>query len=208
MDVFTFPLGPLETNCFLAVSGDKALAVDVGGDPEPVLRHLREKGLTLEHILITHFHVDHLLGVKDLHEATGAPVLAPGDDAYLMQSEIGRGGFMGLPVVPEFDYEPIGPGERELLDEPCSILCAPGHTRASLLYYFPENGVIFVGDVLFHRSVGRSDFPGGDHETLLQSVREQIFTLPDDTCVYPGHGLETSVGGEKTHNPFFSEFRS
>jgi hydroxyacylglutathione hydrolase len=83
------------------------------------------------------------------------------------------------------------------------VLSTPGHTPGSLSFHFPESKIVFVGDLLFYRSIGRTDFQGGSMETLLRSVREQIFTLPGETVVYPGHGPETSVGDEKVHNPFF-----
>lgn len=207
MDIKTFPIGPLETNCYLAIHEDKAAAVDVGGDPAPVLAYLQNAGVKLETILITHLHCDHIYGAKALFEATGAPVLAGEDEGYLMSTDVGRGGFMGLPRVAEFDYEAIGPGEREVIGRPCRVLPTPGHTKGSLSFYFPEDKAVFVGDLLFYRSIGRTDFPGGDYDTLLASVVAHIFTLPDDVAVYSGHGPATTVGAEKMHNPFFTEFQ-
>jgi len=207
MEIKTFPLGPLETNCYLAIDGKSAAAVDVGGDPAQVLAFLQNAGIKLETILITHLHCDHIYGTKAIHDATGAPILAGEDDGYLMSTELGRGGFMGLPMVNEFDYESIGPGERTVIGRPCRVLPTPGHTKGSLSFYFPEDKAVFVGDLLFYRSIGRTDFPGGDYDALLKAVVENIFTLPDDVAVYSGHGPATSVGAERMHNPFFSEFQ-
>jgi hydroxyacylglutathione hydrolase len=201
--VRTFPLGPLETNCFLLSNEGAAVAVDPGGKPARILRVLKEEGLALTHILNTHMHCDHIYGNLELSGATGAPILGSPKDEFLLQIEIGRGGFMGLPSVSEFSFERLEPGEQPLLGETCMVLATPGHTPGSLSFHFPGSNIVFVGDLLFYRSIGRTDFPGGSMDTLLRSVREQIFTLPRETVVYPGHGPETTVGDEKLHNPFF-----
>jgi glyoxylase-like metal-dependent hydrolase (beta-lactamase superfamily II) len=206
MDIKTFPIGPLETNCYVAVSGGAAVAVDVGGDPSPVVEYLQKKSLSLEAVLLTHLHCDHLYGVDELAKAFGAKVYAGAEDASLMGTELGRGGFMGLPLVPPFDWEPVTSGEISVIGQPCRVLATPGHSAGSLSYYFPQAGVVFVGDLLFYRSIGRTDFMGGDYDTLIRSVVNGIFPLPDATEVYSGHGPATTVGDEKRHNPFFSEF--
>ncbi len=206
MKVETFPLGPLQTNSFLACSGGLAAVCDVGGDPAPILAYLKKNSLTLTHILLTHLHCDHLYGVAALARATGAPVWGSGADRFLMDTELGGGGLMGLPLVAPFEFVDASPGEVEAAGRPCRILATPGHSPGGLSFYFPQDGVVFVGDLLFSRSVGRTDFPGGDHDQLLASVKEWIFTLPGDTAVYPGHGPATSVAQERRHNPFFSEF--
>jgi glyoxylase-like metal-dependent hydrolase (beta-lactamase superfamily II) len=206
MDIKMFPLGPLETNCYVASSGASAIAVDVGGDPASVAAYLIEKGLRLEAILVTHLHCDHLYGVAELARAAGATVFAGAADAPLLDMEIGGGGLMGLPLVPPFSWEPLGPGELTLVGQTCRVLATPGHSAGSLSFYFPASGAVFVGDLLFYRSIGRTDFPGGDYEALMRSVREAIFSLPPETVVYSGHGPATTVGDEMRHNPFFTEF--
>lgn len=206
MEIKTFPLGPLETNCFMLIEGKEAVVVDPGGAPDPLLKELEQNGLTLTHILNTHFHFDHIYGNKALAEATGAPILAPQGDEELLSTEVGGGGFMGLPKVAPFTFDPIELGETLFMGLPCSVLPTPGHSPASVSYYFPTALAVFVGDLLFQRSIGRTDFPGGSLETLQQSVRERIFTLPENVAVYPGHGAKTTVGEEKTHNPYFSSF--
>ncbi|GAB6036936.1 MBL fold metallo-hydrolase [Fundidesulfovibrio butyratiphilus] len=206
MKVAIFPIGPLETNSYLAIEGDKAVAVDVGGDPTPMLKVLSKNELTLTHILLTHLHFDHIYGVKALQEATSAPVLTGEKDLYLMRDELGMGGVMGLPRVPPFKAEAISLGEHTILDQPCMVLHTPGHTPGHLCFSFPKAKVLFAGDLIFYRSIGRTDFPGGDYDQLIESVRTQVFTLPGDTMVYPGHGPETTVADEKMHNPFFTEF--
>ncbi|THB69474.1 MAG: MBL fold metallo-hydrolase [Desulfovibrio sp.] len=206
MEVRTFPLGPLQTNCFVIASDSEAVAIDPGGDPGSVLRFLEERGLTLTHILNTHFHFDHIHGNAALTEATSAPILASDGDASLMQVEVFGGGFMGFPAVPKFEYQTIEPGPASFLGEECQVLATPGHSPGSVSFYFPGLKRVFAGDLIFARSIGRTDFPGGDMETLLTSVREKIFTLPEETVIHSGHGADTSVGEEKEHNPFFSSY--
>jgi glyoxylase-like metal-dependent hydrolase (beta-lactamase superfamily II) len=202
--VQTFPLGPLQTNCFLVYKDKEALAIDPGGDPSPLVQYVRKNDLTLRLILNTHFHVDHILGNKQLKDATGAPILANPEDDYLLQTQVGRGGAMiGLPELEDFDYEPLHPGRTEFLGESCDVLATPGHTPGSLSFYFPDSGKVFSGDLIFSRSVGRTDFPGGSTDTLIKAVQENIFTLPEDTVIYCGHGPETTVREEKQSNPFF-----
>jgi glyoxylase-like metal-dependent hydrolase (beta-lactamase superfamily II) len=203
MQIKTYALGPLQTNGFLLANGERAVFIDPGGDPSAVIKDLEAGGLKLESILNTHFHVDHILGNKALAEATGAQILANPDDAYLLETEIGAGGFMGLPKIDDFDYEHVSEGEREFIGLDCKVLATPGHTRGSVSFYFPEAGAVFTGDLIFKRSIGRTDFPGGDMGTLTSSVREKIFALPPDTVIYSGHGPETTVGEEANHNPFF-----
>jgi len=203
MRITTYPLGPLDTNCHILDHEGRALVVDPGGDPTEVLDFLREQKLALEQILVTHLHFDHIYGCASLAQATGAGILAPAADAYLMETELGRGGVYGFPVVEPFAYGPLTEGPCRFLDLDCRCLATPGHSPGSFSFYFAQAGAAFVGDLIFYRSVGRTDFPGGSGETLKKSVLEKIFTLPGETMLYSGHGLETTVDSEKTHNPFF-----
>lgn len=207
MEIRTFPLGPLETNCYLAHADGQAIVVDPGGDPAPLIAFLQEKELKLTHILNTHLHFDHIFGNDALQEFTQALIYANQEDAYLLDTELGKGGVWGLPKVDDFTFKPLSPGELTLLGSTCQALHTPGHTPGSLSFYFPEHAVAFVGDLIFNRSVGRTDFPGGDFETLRRSVIERIFSLPDEVTLYSGHGPATTVADEKNHNPFFSDFQ-
>lgn len=203
LDVRVFPLGVLQANCYLVVHDQAAVAVDPGGDPAAVVDYLRREGLTLEHILNSHLHFDHIAGNAALAEATGAPILASEADRFLLDTEIGGGGFMGLPRIAAFAFKPLEPGAAIFAGLPCTVLGTPGHSPGSLTFLFPDLRAAFVGDLIFQRSVGRTDFPGGDQKALQDSVTGKIFTLPADTALYPGHGPATSAGEEKTHNPFF-----
>ena len=203
-DVTTFQLGPLQTNCFVLEHDGKALAVDPGGNPTPVLKHLEAAGLALECILNTHLHFDHTAGNAALARATGAPVLAADGDTPLLDTWLGSGGEMGLPRIEPYEFEAIGPGETEFLGLACTVLATPGHSEGSLSFYFPDASACFVGDLIFKRSIGRTDFPGGSMDVLEASVREKIFTLPGETMLYNGHGPATTVADEQAHNPYFS----
>jgi glyoxylase-like metal-dependent hydrolase (beta-lactamase superfamily II) len=206
MEIKTFALGPLQTNCYVLANGTQAVAVDPGGDPAQVLAYLDEAGLTLTHILNTHLHFDHTYGNRALAEATGAPVLHGADDAYLLETELGLGGMFGLPPVERYEAQLIEPGEAEFAGLACTVLATPGHSQGSLTYYFPEARAAFVGDLIFYRSIGRTDFEGGDLDVLKRSVTKRIFTLPPETLLLSGHGPETTVGDEMNHNPFFAGF--
>lgn len=206
MRIAVFPLGSLQTNCYLIVSGNAAAAVDPGGDPAPVLAHMKEHNLTLSHILLTHLHFDHTFGVAALVRETGATVLASSDDAYMLETELGRGGIWGLPEVEAFTFTPAVPGDLSLPVGECRVLLTPGHTPGGLSFYFPALKSVFAGDTLFARSVGRTDFPGGNLENLMHSITTQLYALPDETTVYPGHGPETTIAGERLNNPFVGEF--
>ncbi len=205
--VDVFSLGPLETNCFLVSNGSEAVVIDPGGDPKEVVDYLRRNGIQLTNILNTHLHFDHIQGNAALNEAFSVPILASARDDFLMQTEVGGGGFMGLPETPQFAYQDLQAGEYNFAGNKCVVLETPGHSPGSLSFYFPDGGAVFSGDLVFYRSVGRTDFPGGDQEQLINSAKESIFTLPWDTVIYPGHGPETQVREEELHNPFFTRAR-
>lgn len=206
LQVVDFSLGPLETNCYLIHTDTAAVAVDPGGPPAPVLAFCKERSLTLTHILLTHLHFDHTAGVADLVAATGASVLGSGFDRYMLDTEMGRGGCWGLPSNAPFDFSDTAPGDLSLLDTVCTVLATPGHSPGGLSFYFPALGAVFCGDALFYRSVGRTDFPRGSQSVLVASIRNVLFSLPEETTVYCGHGLATSIGDEKKNNPYVSDF--
>ena len=206
MPVATFPLGPLQTNSYLFHHQGQAIAVDVGGDPAPMLEYLKGHSLQLAAICLTHRHFDHLYGVAELAQASQAPVYISADEDCLAGTEASDGGIWGFPRVTPFESLPMPQGTVQLGNMACRVLPTPGHTPGGVSLYFPEHNLIFTGDTLFYRSIGRSDFPGGDLQTLLRSVREQLFSLPDETLVYPGHGPATTIGDERHNNPFCGEF--
>jgi glyoxylase-like metal-dependent hydrolase (beta-lactamase superfamily II) len=206
LHVAVFSLGPLETTCCLVHDDRQAIVIDPGGEASRIINFLADRRLMLTHILCTHLHFDHTMGVAQLVKAFGAAARASEADRHLLDSELGRGGIWGFPPVEDYDFQGLAPGELVLLDTCCRVLPTPGHTPGGLSFYFPELGAVFAGDTLFYRSIGRSDFPGGDQAVLTRSIREQLFSLPDDTRVYSGHGPATGIGDEKRNNPYVGDF--
>lgn len=203
MPVAVFPLGPIQTNSYILSENGLAVAIDVGGDPAPITKYLRDHKLELKAICITHMHFDHLYGVAALARETNAVVYTPAGDDVIINTELSKGGAWNLPLVEKFESVKIQAGDKpEIAGLECRILNVPGHTPGSVAYYFKKDKCVFVGDTLFLESIGRTDFPLGNHDQLVFSIKTELFSLPDDTVVYPGHGPETTIGYEKLHNAF------
>lgn len=203
MAVSVFPLGPIQTNSYVINNGSEAVAVDVGGDPAPIAKYLRDNHFSLKAICITHMHFDHLYGVAALAKDTGAPVYTPEKDAPLLGTEMSQGGLWNLPLVPSFESHPIHASENAVFGGmSCRVMHVPGHTPGSLAYYFPHENCVFTGDTLFEAAVGRTDFPFGNHEQLVAAIRSELLSLPKDTIVYPGHGPSTTISRELRDNPY------
>ncbi len=205
MRVTSFPLGPLPTNSYLLDDGSRALMIDVGGDPAPVLDFIQQNKLELEAILVTHRHFDHQYGIAALQKATGASAYVPAGDDPIARTEISQGGLWGLPPVPPFK-ETVFTSKIDLPSFRVEVLLTPGHTPGGVSFYFPDAACVFSGDTLFYRSAGRTDFDMGDQDALIESIQKVLFALPDATKVYPGHGPVTSIGDERLHNPYFGDF--
>lgn len=205
MQIRKFVLSPFQTNGYLLYGNGEAVFIDPGDDPTEVVSFIQSEGLKLTHILITHMHSDHFYGAAKLAAATGAEIMGGEGDAFMVESEIKDAPRWGFPPLTEdFSFTPIPLGKHQFVGQTCDVLHTPGHSRGSLTFSFPEAGIAFVGDLIFFRNIGRTDFTGGDLETLLDSVRTQIFSLPDETILYPGHERPTTVGDEKTYNSYFN----
>jgi len=202
-------LGPMGTNCYVVrseTSADEAVVVDPSGDATELRLTLARLGARCTAILVTHGHWDHLLGVADLAEGTGAPVhMAEGERMLLEEpGDFTPPGVVLRPYVP--DLLLTGGETLTLAGIDFEVLAVPGHSPAHLAYH--ADGCLFSGDVLFAGSVGRTDFPGSDWETLVASIRRLVDALPPDTVVYPGHGPTTTLGAELARNPFLAELRA
>jgi hydroxyacylglutathione hydrolase len=204
-----FELGPLQTNCYVVRADDaapRAAVVDPGGDAEQLLRELEQLGTACAAILITHGHFDHLGGVADLADATGAPVYMPEGERALLEryTEFAPPGVPGRAHTP--DHLLAGGEQIDVAGLAFDCVAIPGHSPAHIA--FATDGHLFSGDLLFAGSVGRVDLPGADWDTLLDSVRALAERYPPGTIVYPGHGPETTLGAELERNPFLAELRA
>ncbi len=197
-------LGDLGTNCYIIGDPDSQEAFVIDPDDGPaVVDTLKERGLTCVGILLTHGHSDHIHGVQTLMDTYGAPVYIHEQDLpCLYDPQVNLSALHGRPVTitggtikTVKDGQHIGSGKMDF-----QVLETPGHTVGGVCYYMAP--AVFVGDTLFRESVGRTDFPGGNFETLVQSIRTKLFTLPDQTMAYPGHGPETQIAFEKETNPY------
>ena len=197
------------TNCYVArsdVSPSEAAIVDPSGDATELRLTLARLATSCAGILVTHGHWDHLLGVADLAEGTGAKVHMPEGERFLLEEPppFTPPGVTLRPYSPDVLLQ--GGETVEIAGIAFDVLAVPGHSPAHLAYH--AEGCLFSGDVLFAGSVGRTDFPGSDWETLLSSIRMLMETLPASTVVYPGHGPITTLGEELARNPFLAELRA
>jgi len=203
MKILCASVGPLQANCYLIWDDDRrACAIDPGGEPERLVRLLEGEALTLERILVTHGHFDHVEGVRALAEATGARVCCSSPVARVLAGSEGCGA-TGYPIPgldPQVIEEVTEDSEVRVGALAVTIVATPGHTPGDLT--FEIGGHLFCGDLLFYRSVGRTDFPGGDFAELLASVSRLASRYPGPTPVHPGHMQSTTLGEELALNPF------
>lgn len=208
MQLDVIPAGPIDTNAYLLSAPERgeALLIDAPGEVWAEVKPLlAERGCRLVELWITHGHWDHMQGAAEVARATGAKVLAHADDRPLIETPEIMERYMGERLNLEGVHVDhwVAPGEkREVLGLAVEIRHVPGHCPGNVLFYFPTLAAAFVGDALFRGSIGRTDFPGGDHALLLKSIREQIYTLPSATKVFPGHGPATTVADERSGNPY------
>jgi glyoxylase-like metal-dependent hydrolase (beta-lactamase superfamily II) len=202
----TFPVGLLACNC--TILGDEisreAIVVDPGYDIPDILVRLAAHQLTVRQILVTHAHIDHIAGALELKRVTGAPVLYNKADlpqlAIMDQQAVWLG--VATPEVRPPDHSPADNETISIRGLEGQILYTPGHTQGSLCLHLPAQNILLAGDTLFAGGVGRTDFPGGDPNTLIASIRDRLLPLPDKTIVVPGHGHETTLAEERATNPF------
>ena len=207
MQVFIIPVTPFQQNCTLLVCDQtqQAAVVDPGGDVEQILATIKESGATVAQILLTHGHLDHAAAAPELAAALGdIPIIGPHQDDQFwldgLTEQSARFGFghakAFLPTQWLNDGDTVQVGAYTL-----NVIHCPGHTPGHVVFHSPELHLAWVGDVIFQNSIGRTDFPRGNHADLISSIQNKLFPLGDDIQFIPGHGPTSTFGQEKVHNP-------
>jgi glyoxylase-like metal-dependent hydrolase (beta-lactamase superfamily II) len=205
--VDSFVMGPFGSNCYvirMERGAPEAAVVDPGDDPTPLRLELARMASRAAGILVTHTDVDHIGGVAALAEGTGIEVWAPADEVEALRAGETRGGIRVAPHDPAHTIR--GGDEVTVAGITFEVVDVPGHSAGHVAFH--SDGQLFSGDLLFAGSVGRVDLPGGDWETLLDSVRRLLDRFPEDTVVHPGHGPATTLGRELRSNPFLRDLRA
>jgi len=208
MKITNIILGEYQTNSFCVTADDSAndcLVVDTGLSPQPLIDHLQNGELKPVAVVYTHGHLDHTFGVRAIRENwPDIKIAIHKDDAdMLTDADKNLSAMMGTPL--EFSAAEIILNDGDEIDfagVKLKVIHTPGHTPGGICLYSENEDILFAGDTLFVASVGRTDFPGGDHELLITSIRTKLLVLPDETKVYTGHGPATTIGQEKKFNPF------
>jgi hydroxyacylglutathione hydrolase len=199
-------VGPIETNCYILSCSEtgKAIIVDPGGDAGAIERFVDEARLEPVGIVSTHGHSDHIASAAELAERYGVPFALHGDDLRIVALSVKEAPFWGMGSIREPKVDRVLAAGDEIVFGAArgTVLHTPGHTPGGISLLF--DGFVLAGDTLFRRSIGRTDFEGGDLETLLASIRNELFALPDATVVYCGHGPQTTIGEERRENPFLT----
>jgi len=200
----TLAVGPIMANCFIVgcENTKSAAVIDPGDEADKILIALAESQLTAKYIINTHGHFDHVGANKRMKEATGADILIHKADAGMLEQISAASMAFGLKVEdsPPADRTVDDGDEISFGDITFKVIHTPGHSPGGIA--LSTDGVVFVGDSLFYGSIGRTDFPGGDYNTLISSIKNKLFPLGDETVVYTGHGPETTIGQERRMNPF------
>ena len=205
MDVRTFTVGPVQENCHVAIHAGQAVVIDPGDEAPRLLEAIDALGVEVAAILLTHTHFDHVGAVAPLARATGAEVWCPELEVPVLADIMTYVPWPGFGPFESYDADhTVAGGETlSLGGMEFDVLFTPGHSPGHVTYAVP--GAIFSGDVLFQGSVGRTDLPGGDHATLMQTLATLVDALPDETVVYPGHMGNTTIGRERATNPFLAQ---
>jgi hydroxyacylglutathione hydrolase len=206
MEFTILPVTPYQQNCSLVWDeAGRAALIDPGGEAERLLAEVAARGLTLEKILLTHGHLDHVGAAVELREALGIPIVGPQrEEQFWLDILPQQAELFGFPPMLAFTPDQwLEDGDRvEVGSIRFDVLHCPGHTPGHVVFFQPEARFAFVGDVLFKGSIGRTDFPRGDHAALLAAIRNKLFPLGDDVRFVPGHGAMSTFGHERRENPF------
>ncbi|OYW58956.1 MAG: hypothetical protein B7X99_10580 [Rhizobiales bacterium 17-65-6] len=207
LQIAIVPVTPFQQNCSIlwCTATNKAAVIDPGGDLPRIRSALAETGVEVEKVLLTHGHVDHASAAKELAESLDVPIEGPHRaDQFLIDGLPAMAAQYGFPPARAFTPERyLEEGETVTVGKlTLDVLHVPGHTPGHLVFVHPDSGIAIVGDTLFQGSIGRTDFPYGDHDLLISGIVEKLLPLGDRTVCLPGHGAVTSIGDEKARNPF------
>jgi len=198
-------LGVCQTNCYFVYreGSSKVIFIDPADYGDQIFQAMKNNGFEVVAILLTHGHFDHIWGCSRLRQLTSAPVYAyEGEEEVLLSSDLNVSAGAGRACTVKANTL-LKDGEEVTIEGMTfKLIATPGHTQGSCCYYFEEANMLISGDTLFEESVGRTDLPTGSMSTLVRSVKDKLFVLPDDVVVYPGHGDSTTIGHEKKYNPF------
>ena len=197
-------VGAMGVNCYIVGAKNESIIIDPGDDADAICSYVEAEGLTVKYILLTHCHFDHILAAQDVKKKTNGLIVAClAEKNNLNNSSINMTGrFTRTPLTLEADIY-VSEGDTLTSEEyTFAVLETPGHSSGSMCIYCASEKILFSGDTLFRCSIGRSDFPTGDYNSLISSIKTKLYTLPKSTRVYPGHETETTIEYEITHNPF------
>lgn len=210
--IHAFALGPFQTNCYIVALGRACWIIDASFEPEPLIDHVRAHNLRPAALILTHAHLDHIAGVDHVLHALGEmPLLIHADEReWLTDARLNHSASYGMPITCRPATGTIADGETlELGPSLWRVLETPGHSPGGICLFWERGDesmdvppVLLAGDALFSGSIGRTDFSGSDHQTLLRSIREKLYMLPGETIVLPGHGPATTIARERETNPF------
>ena len=206
MEFTILPVTPYQQNCSLVWdAAGRAALIDPGGEAERLLAEVAQRGLQLEKILLTHGHLDHVGAAVELRDALGIPIIGPQrEELFWLDLLPHQAELFGFPPALAFTPDQwLNDGDTvEVGSMRFDVLHCPGHTPGHVVFFQPDARIAFVGDVLFKGSIGRTDFPRGDHAALLTAIRGKLFPLGDDVRFVPGHGAMSTFGHERRENPF------
>lgn len=209
MKIYPMPVGDYQANCYILSIGSRALIVDPGDEANRIITYLETNSLKPEAILLTHGHFDHIGALEDIMKRYEIPVYSHIlEKEYLTNKEFNLSFKAGREVIELTDLSAVTfiEGDRvlHLMDTDIEVRHVPGHSSGSIAFYFAQTGIVLTGDALFKGSIGRTDLINGNMSQLIDSVSTQLFSLPDDTIAYSGHGPATTIGDEIATNPFFN----